>query len=68
VVIEWDKPCTNNEEIIFYNVYVSERKQFSELDMMYQIEAQQDHSYSSYKIPDLEADCIYYVRVNAVNA
>lgn len=32
LVIEWDKPCDNNEEIVLYNIYVAESKEISELD------------------------------------
>ena len=68
MVIEWDKPCDNNEEIVLYNIYVSEQKEASDLDSMYQTEAAADKDYASYKIPDLEPNTIYYVRVLAVNA
>ena len=69
IVFEWDKPCDNNEEIILYNVYVGEQKQF-EIDsaLLYQTEATADQNIASYKVTDLEPDQIYYVRVFAVNS
>lgn len=35
---------------------------------MYQIEVQPEDQITSYTIPDLEPNSIYYLRVNAVNA
>ena len=35
VVIEWDRPCSNNEDIILYNIYVSEESSRKELDLLY---------------------------------
>lgn len=68
VVIEWDRPCSNNEEIILYNIYVSETSTRQETDLMYQTEAHPANEFASYKIPDLEPDTIYYVWIHAVNA
>ena len=35
VVIEWEKPCDNNSEIVLYNIFISEARQPSDMDMMY---------------------------------
>ena len=54
VIIEWDKPCANNEEIVLYNINISESRETSEMDMLYQTEAMADQDVASYKLPDLE--------------
>ena len=68
VIIEWEKPCDNNEDIVLYNIYVSESKEASDLDVLYQTEAQPGDKFATYRIPDLESNTIYYVRILAVNA
>mmetsp|Transcript_17483 Transcript_17483/g.22142 ORF Transcript_17483/g.22142 Transcript_17483/m.22142 type:complete len:119 (+) Transcript_17483:1404-1760(+) len=68
IVIEWEKPCDNNEEIVLYNINVSESKEINEMDILYQTEAKADEPYASYKLPDLEPNTIYYVRVCAINS
>lgn len=67
VVIEWERPCSNNGNILLYNIYISESKTRQEVDLMYQTEAQADQEYVSYKVPDLEPNTVYYVWVHAVN-
>ena len=68
VVIEWEKPCDNNEEIVLYNIQVSERRETNEMDILHQTEAKPEEQFATYRIPDLEPDTVYYVRVVAVNA
>ena len=65
LIIEWERPCDNGSEIILYNIYVSESKDNTELEVMYQTEANPEVQYPTYKIPDLEPNTIYYVRVFA---
>ena len=67
LVIEWDRPCDNNSEIILYNIYISLSKEPNEMDDMYQTEAKPEEQYAEYRIPDLQANTIYYIRVLAVN-
>ena len=64
--LEWDKPCDNNEEIVLYNIYVSEDK--TSEGMLYQTEAQAENPFGTYKVPDLEPNHIYYVKVRAINS
>ena len=54
VVVEWDRPDDNNEEIVLYNVYVTERKDDSSRDRLYQTEAHPEQSRASLKINGLE--------------
>ena len=35
LLIEWDRPCDNNSEIILYNIYISLSKEPNEMDDMY---------------------------------
>ena len=50
-----------------YNIYISENKEVTNMDMLYQTEAKKEEELS-YKISDLEPNKIYYVRIFAVNA
>lgn len=68
VILEWDKPCNNNEEVVLYNIYVSEEREVTQEDQLYQTEAIADQDVATYKVADLEPKKIYYVRVFAVNA
>lgn len=68
VILQWEKPCENNEEIVLYNIFVSEQKNVTNSDMLYQTEAKKEEELASYKISDLEPNKIYYVRIFAVNA
>ena len=34
VIIEWERPCDNNEDIVLYNIYVSETREASDLDVL----------------------------------
>jgi len=35
LIIEWDMPCSNNEEIVLYNIYISERREARDIDMLH---------------------------------
>ena len=41
LVIEWDKPCENNQPILSYNVYLSNTSTFEDAEMIDQVDPDQ---------------------------
>lgn len=70
VVIEWDPPCGNNQEIISYHIFqsrVQDPKTFEQID---KIEAVPDPETGCmvYTVRNLDEDQFYFLKVNAENS
>jgi hypothetical protein len=66
--IGWNPPCSNNEAISCYNVYLRAHgeEEFEAIGEMQAADAEEDGSYA-YEITCLCADCFYYVFITASN-
>ena len=76
IVIEWDKPCENNQPILSYNIYLGTTSTFEDATVIDSVDPEQPSEtpgqenetiVQTYTVIDLEQNTSYYIKVRAEN-